>query len=459
MAEMNEERALILGRERVGKLLMQFALPAIVAQVASSLYNVVDRVFIGQGVGPLAISGLALTFPFMNLAAAFGALVGVGAATLVSIKLGEKDYLSARLVLGNVIILNVLFGIGFTLLCLPFLDTLLYAFGGSADTVPYAHDYMQIILIGNVFTHLYLGLNSVLRSSGYPEKAMWVTIFSVGLNAVLDALFIFGFKWGIAGAAWATVITQAVTMLILVFMLLKRNKVVYITRECLHLRRKIVSQACAIGASPFATNLVGCLVVIFLNLGLKRYGGDLAIGAYGIINSIGFMVLMIVLGVTQGMQPIVGYNYGARKFDRVIRTLKLSMIGGFIIATAGFVISEFTPHLISRAFTSDENLIEITVRGFRFVMAVFPLIGIQIVAANFFQSIGLAKKAIFLSLTRQLIFLIPLLLLLPLFLGLDGIWLAMPISDFAAFAITMIMLRHQLRKMSREGFVPIKNEK
>lgn len=448
---MNEEKALILGRERIGKLLMQYALPAVVAQIASSLYNVVDRIFIGQGVGSLAISGLALTFPFMNLAAAFGALVGVGASTLISIKLGEKDYRTARLVLGNVIILNIILGVGFTIVCLPFLEPLLYALGGSTETVPYAKDYMYIILLGNVFTHLYLGLNAVLRSSGYPEKAMYVTIASVALNAVLDMLFIFVFRWGIAGAAWATVITQILTTFVLVFMLLKRNKVVYITRECFHLKRKIVSQACAIGASPFFTNLVGCLIVIVVNLQLQKYGGDLAIGAYGIINSVAFMVLMVILGITQGMQPIVGYNYGAKNYSRVLRCLKLAMVCGLIVASVGFLLSELLPGFIAMAFTSDEKLIELTIPGFRIFMVAAPLIGLQVVASNFFQSIGLAQKAIFLSLTRQLLFLLPGLYLFPLVMGLDGIWFAAPVSDFCAFVITMIMLYYQVAKMRKEG--------
>lgn len=454
MNEINEEKALILGREKIGRLLLSYALPAVVAQIASSLYNIIDRIFIGQGVDALAISGLALTFPFMNLAAAFGALVGVGAATMVSIKLGEKDYDTARLVLGNVIILNLIFGLGFTAICFPFLEPILYALGGSPETVPYAKDYMSIILMGNVFTHLYLGLNSVLRSSGYPEKAMWVTVGSVVLNAVLAALFIFVFDWGIAGAAWATVSAQALAAFVLLFMLLKRNKVVYITKECLHLKRKIVAQACAIGASPFATNLISCLVVIVFNLSLRKYGdamaaggGDLAIGAYGIVNSVCFMFLMVVLGVTQGMQPIVGYNYGANHLNRVLRCLKLSLISGGVVTTVGFLASEFVPEFLASLFTTDKKLIDLSASGFRILMAASPIIGLQVVAANFFQSIGLAKKAIVLSLTRQLIFLIPGLLVFPLFMELDGIWFACPVADFSAFVITIIMLRIQIKKM------------
>ena len=414
MNEKNEEKALILGREKIGRLLINYALPAVVAQIASSLYNVIDLIFIGQGVDAMAISGLALTFPFMNLAAAFGALVGVGAATMVSIKLGEKDYDTAKLVLGNVIILNIIFGVGFTLVCLPFLEPILYALGGSPQTVPYAKDYMFVILIGNVFTHLYLGLNSVLRSSGYPEKAMWVTIVSVIMNAILAALFIFVFDWGISGAAWATVLTQAMTTFVLIFMLLKR---------------KIVAQACAIGASPFATNLVGCLVVIIFNISLKKYGGDLAIGAYGIVNSVAFMFLMVVLGVTQGMQPIVGYNYGAKRMDRVLKCLKLSLVLGGLVTTVGFMASEFIPGLLASAFTTDRKLIDFSVIGFRILMAMSPIIGLQVVAASFFQSVGFAKKAIFLSLTRQLIFLISGLLIFPSVHGIERCLFCLPNAD------------------------------
>jgi putative MATE family efflux protein len=445
--KVNEEKALILGREKVSTLLLQYATPAIIAQIASSLFNVVDRIFIGQGVGALAISGLALTFPFMNLAAAFGALVGVGASALTSIKLGEKDYTTARLVLGNVIILNLIFGILFTIACLPFLEPILYALGGSEQTVGYAKEYMFIILIGNVFTHLYLGLNAVLRSAGYPTKAMYVTIFALGLNAVLDALFILVFKWGIAGAAWATVITQIIATLVLIFIFLKQNQIVHFTKDCFKLKKKIVFDACAIGMSPFMTNLVACLVVIIVNIQLKKYGGDLAIGAYGIINSIAFTFVMIILGLTQGMQPIIGYNYGAKTYDRVLETLKKGMVVGFIITTIGFLLAEFTPRLISAAFSSDEKMIDLSIDGFRLFMMAFPLVGMQIVASNFFQSIGKAQKAIFLSLTRQLIFLIPLLFILPKFWGLNGVWLSSAFADILSTFVAFVVLYLEVKYM------------
>ncbi len=448
--KVNEEKALILGREKIGTLLLQYATPAIIAQIASSLFNVVDRIFIGQGVGALAISGLALTFPFMNLAAAFGALVGVGASALTSIKLGEKDYKTARLVLGNVIILNLIFGILFTIACLPFLEPILYALGGSEQTVGYAKEYMFIILIGNVFTHLYLGLNAVLRSAGYPTKAMYVTIFAVGLNAVLDALFILVFKWGIAGAAWATVITQVIATFVLIFIFLKQNQIVHFTKDCFKLKKKIVFDACAIGMSPFMTNLVACLVVIIVNIQLKKYGGDLAIGAYGIINSIAFTFVMIILGLTQGMQPIIGYNYGAKLQHRVLSTLKKGMIAGFVITTIGFLVAELCPKLIASAFTNDEEMINLSITGFRLFMLAFPIVGMQIVASNFFQAIGKAKIAIFLSLTRQLLFLIPALYLMPLVLGLNGVWLSTVVADFLSAFVSLWVLVASIKKMKKD---------
>ena len=448
--KVNEEKALILGREKIGTLLLQYATPAIIAQIASSLFNVVDRIFIGQGVGALAISGLALTFPFMNLAAAFGALVGVGASALTSIKLGEKDYKTARLVLGNVIILNLIFGILFTIACLPFLEPILYALGGSEQTVGYAKEYMFIILIGNVFTHLYLGLNAVLRSAGYPTKAMYVTIFAVGLNAVLDALFILVFKWGIAGAAWATVITQVIATFVLIFIFLKQNQIVHFTKDCFKLKKKIVFDACSIGMAPFMTNLVACLVVIIVNIQLKKYGGDLAIGAYGIINSSAFTFVMIILGLTQGMQPIIGYNYGAKLQHRVLSTLKKGMIAGFVITTIGFLVAELCPRLIASAFTNDEEMINLSITGFRLFMLAFPIVGMQIVASNFFQAIGKAKIAIFLSLTRQLLFLIPALYLMPLILELNGVWLSTVVADFLSAFVSLWVLVVAIKEMKKD---------
>lgn len=446
-----------LGTERIRKLLMQYAVPAVVAMTASSLYNMVDSIFIGHGVGPLAISGLALTFPLMNLAAAFGSLVGVGAATLISMRLGQRDYATAQRVLGNVVMLNLLLGVGFGLVALLFLDPILYFFGASDATIGYAREYMTVILLGNVITHMYLGLNSVLRASGHPRKAMYATINTVVINTVLDPIFIYGLGWGIRGAAIATVLAQIISLVWQFRLLSDRSELIHFRRGIYRLRRRIVRDVLAIGMSPFLMNLTACFIVILINKGLKTYGGDLMIGAYGIVNRLAFVFVMIVMGVNQGMQPIAGYNFGARQYDRVLRVLKLTIVCAVGITTAGFLVGEFAPRLAVSLFTSDEELIRLSVEGMRIVFIFFPIIGFQMVATNFFQSIGMAGKAIFMSLSRQLLFLMPGLIFLPRFFevstpwdGSWGVWCAMPLSDFLATVVAFFMLTHQLRKFRAE---------
>ena len=446
-----------LGTERIRKLLMQYAVPAVVAMTASSLYNMVDSIFIGHGVGPLAISGLALTFPLMNLAAAFGSLVGVGAATLISMRLGQRDYATAQNVLGNVVMLNLLLGVGFGLVALLFLDPILYFFGASDATIGYAREYMTVILLGNVVTHMYLGLNSVLRASGHPRKAMYATINTVIINAILDPLFIYGFEWGIRGAAIATVLAQIISLMWQFRLLSDRSELIHFRRGIYRLRRRIVRDVISIGMSPFLMNLTACFIVILINKGLKTYGGDLMIGAYGIVNRLAFVFVMIVMGVNQGMQPIAGYNFGARQYDRVLRVLKLTIVCAVCITTAGFLVGEFAPRLAVSLFTTDEELIRLSVEGMRIVFIFFPIIGFQMVATNFFQSIGMAGKAIFMSLSRQLLFLMPGLIFLPRFFevstpwdGSWGVWCAMPLSDFLATVVAFFMLTYQLRKFRAE---------
>ena len=442
-----------LGTERIRKLLVQYAVPAIIAMTASSLYNMVDSIFIGQIVGPLAISGLALTFPLMNLAAAFGSLVGVGAATLISMRLGQRDYDTAQRVLGNVVVLNVIIGVVFGAAALVFLDPILYFFGGSETTVSYAHEYMAIILSGNVVTHMYLGLNAVLRASGHPKQSMYATVNTVIINTVLDALFIYGFGWGIRGAAIATVLAQVVTLVWQFRILSDKSELLHFRRGIYKLRKRIVRDIMAIGMSPFLMNLAACFIVILINKGLQRYGGDLMIGAYGIVNRLGFFFVMIVMGVNQGMQPIAGYNFGARQYERVLRVLRLTIMGATCVTSAGFLIGEFAPGAAASLFTKDDELISLAATGMRIVFAFFPIIGFQMVATNFFQSIGMAGKAVFLSLSRQLLFLVPGLLFLPGFFenatswsGSWGVWCAMPLSDMLAAVVTFFMLTVQLRK-------------
>ena len=429
---------------------MQYSLPAIIAMTASSLYNMVDSIFIGQGVGPMAISGLALTFPFMNLAAAFGAGVGVGASSCISVKLGQKDYKTAQQVLGNTVTLNLIIGIAFSIVSLLFLDPILYFFGASEQTLPYARDYMVIILLGNVFSHMYFGMNAVLRAAGKPRQAMNATIFTVVLNTILDPIFIYPLNLGIQGAAYATILSQVLALVWQMRIFSNKNELLHLRRGIYRLKKSIVENILAIGLSPFSMNVCACIVVIFINKGLLQYSGDLAVGAYGIANKVCFIFVMVNMGLNQGMQPIAGYNYGAMKFDRLMQVLKLAVIAGTCITTCGFLVAEFIPWPCARLFTTDPELIRLSVNGMRIMMAAFVLVGSQMVITNFFQSIGMAKISMFLSLSRQMIFLLPMLLLLPLFLGVDGIWWAMPISDTIAEIVAVVMMMTYMRKFKEQ---------
>lgn len=427
--------------------MMQYAIPAIIAMTASSLYNMVDSIFIGHGVGALAISGLALTFPLMNLAAAFGSLVGVGASTLISVKLGQKDYDTAQRVLGNVLVLNVIIGLLFTVVTLIFLDPILYFFGGSDATVGYARDYMVVILLGNIITHIYLGLNAVLRSAGHPQKAMYATIATVLVNTLLDPLFIYVFDWGIQGAAIATITAQVLALIWQFKLFSNKNELLHFHKGIYRLKKKIVYDSLAIGMSPFLMNLAACFIVILINQGLQKYGGDLAIGAFGIVNRLVFIVVMIVMGLNQGMQPIAGYNYGAQQYLRVRKVLIVTIVAATFVTTFGFLVGMLMPELAVSIFTTDEELIRLAAKGLRITVVFFPIIGFQMVTSNFFQSIGMASKAIFLSISRQVLILIPCLLILPRYYGQFGVWVSMPVSDISASLIAGSMLIWQMKKL------------
>lgn len=446
----NKEATLQLGTQPVGKLLLQYALPAIVAMSAASLYNIVDSIFIGQGVGPLAISGLAITFPFMNLSSAFGAAVGIGASTFISVKLGQKDYKTAGNILGNTVTLNLIIGIAFSVVSLLFLNPILRFFGASEATLPYARDYMLIILIGNVFSHMYFGMNAVLRAASKPKQAMYATVFTVVMNTFLDYIFIMQFGWGIQGAAYATVIAQMMALMWQLRLFSNKNELLHFKHGIYRLQKSLVKNIIGVGISPFAMNACACMVVIFINQQLVRYGSDLDVGAYGIANKVAFVFLMFVMGVNQGMQPIAGYNYGSQQLDRMLQVVKLAIIAATLIMTLGWVIAMFAPYYCARAFTKDPTLIQLGMKAVRLSMLVFPVIGSQVVITNFFQSIGKVKVSIFLSLTRQLIFLLPALAIFPLFAGVDGVWYAMPFSDgFAAF-IASLMMTSYMKKFKKQ---------
>lgn len=438
-----------LGSEKIGKLLKQYAIPAIIAMTASSLYNMVDSIFIGHGVGAYAIAGLAITFPLMNLGAAFGSLVGVGASSLISMLLGEKNYGMAQKVFGNVITLNLLIGLIYTVVVLLFLDPILIFFGGSEQTLPYAREYMVIILWGNMITHMYFGLNAVLRAAGFPKRAMYATIFTVVLNTVLDPVFIYLFDMGISGAAIATVLSQFIALCMQLKWFSNKNEVLHFKKGIYNLVPRISRDILAIGASPFLMNVAACFIVILINSGLKKYSGDLAIGAYGIINRVAFIFVMIVMGLNQGMQPIVGYNYGAKKFDRVHKTLVTTILLATGVTTFGFLIAELFPKLFIVMFTTEGQLIDIAEKGMRIIFMFFPIVGFQMVTTNFFQSVGMAGKSIFLSLSRQLIFLAPCLVILPLFFDVTGIWMSMAVSDALASIVAAFMLTNQIKHFKR----------
>ena len=446
----NKKATLALGTKPVGQLLRQYALPAIVAMVASSLYNIIDRAFIGQVVGPMAISGLAITFPFMNLSGAFGAAVGVGASTAISVKLGQKDYQTAEQLLGNTVTLNLLIGFVFSVVCLVFLDPILYFFGASNETLPYARSFMQIILLGNMVTHMYFGMNAVLRAASKPRQAMNATIFTVLMNILLDSVFILWWGWGIRGAAVATVLSQSMALMYQLKLFMNKQQLLHFKRGIYRLRKDLVSNIISVGVSPFLMNLCACLIVIFMNNQLVRYGGDLSVGSYGIANAISTIFLMFVIGVNQGMQPIAGYNYGSQQLDRLIKVLQLAILSAAIIMTTGWMIAMFLPYYCARLFTTDPTLIEISIKAIRIDMLFFPFVGSQMVITNFFQCIRKVKVSIFLSLSRQLLFLLPLLYILPQFFGLDGVWYALPASDITAAIVANIIMFKYMGRLKKQ---------
>ena len=429
---------------------MQYALPAIVAMSASSLYNIIDRAMIGQVVGPEAIAGLGITFPLMNLGAAFGAAVGIGASTCISVKLGQRDYKTAENLLGNTVTLNLIVGFLFMAVCLLFLNPILRFFGASDATLPYAREFMIVILLGNMVTHMYFGMNAVLRAAGKPRHAMYATLFTVGMNIVLVVAFVWWLRWGIRGAALATITSQSMALCWQMKQFSNKNELLHLKRGIYKLKGVLVRNIIAIGISPFLMNATACVVVIFMNNQFVRYGGDMAVGAYSIANSIAMVFFMFVMGMIQGMQPIVGYNYGAEHYNRMFRCLWMTIAVATGILLVGWSLSMTFPNNIARIFTTDASLIELAGRGIRLNMLVFFVVGSQAVITNFFQCIGKVKISIFLSLSRQLILLIPMAYVLPFFIGLDGVWYSMALSDFGSFAMTIPVLIWYMKKLKRK---------
>ena len=453
---MGEHKITELGTEPVRKLLLRYALPGIIAMTAMSLYNMVDSIFIGHGVGAMALSGLTVAKPFMDICAAFGTLVGVGASSLVAIKLGQKDYRSANDVLANVVILNVLLGSLIMAVGLYWLDPILYAFGASAETIVYARDYMEIILWGNILTHIYFGLNSMLRSMGHPKISMYATILAVTLNVVLDPIFIFVLDMGVRGAALATILSQLVSVIVELIIFLNPKEVIHFHRHMWRIKKDITMRALSIGLAPFLMHLAACFVVIVLNNQLLRYGDDMSIATFGITNRFIFFFVMIVMGIQQGMQPIVGYNYGSKQYDRMVRAFKLAVYSATCVMSVLWLFGEIWPEGFIRLFTHDSLLVESSIAPARVMLCVMCAIGFPMVTGNFYTSIGMAKKAIFLSLTRQVLFLIPLILGMPILfeqLGWDplwGVWWSWPISDTLSVLTAAILINKDMRTFRLE---------
>lgn len=440
-----------LGTEKIGKLLKMYAVPGIIAQTAASLYNMVDSIYIGHipGVGSAAISGLAVTFPLMNLATAMGTLVGVGATTLISVLLGQKNYDTARRVLSNVLSLNLIIGALFSGVTLAFLDPILRFFGASDVTLPFARDYMLIILIGNVFTHLYFGFNGLIRASGHPKTAMGLTLFTVISNAVLDPVFIFVFEMGIRGAALATVICQMAALVYTMKFFLDKKNLLHFPKPMFQIDWRIAGQSLAIGLGPFLMNSAACLVALFINQQLGKYGGDLAIGAYGIVNRLTMLFIMICMGFNQGLQPIAGYNYGARQYHRVKEVFMLTAKWETLVTSLCFLMAELIPGLAVSLFTNDPGLIEMASKALRILCAGTALVGFSITTSTLFQCLGMVKKSIFLSLSRQLIFLLPLIYSLPMWFQEKGVWMSFPIADMLSVAVAFVFVQRLFKKFDK----------
>ncbi len=442
-----------LGTEKIPKLLGRYAVPAIIAMASMSLYNIIDSVFIGhaEGGGAMALAGLAIAMPLMNISAAFGSMVGIGSAANVSINLGEGKRERAFHLLGNQVLLNLMVGGALTALSLFFLDDILVLFGASSQTIAPARDFMQVIFAGCIVNHLFWGFNEMMRASGYPQRAMGLMLLTVVLTCAFNALFLFVFRWGVRGSAFATVLSQAVALALAVAHFSSQKSFLHFRKGIFRLSRPLVGKIISIGVAPFMVNFCSSIIVVLVNKALGEHGDDLYSGGYGLMNRVVMLFVMICAGFNQGMQPIVGFNYGARRLDRVVATLRLTIFCAVGVMTVAFLAGELFPEQIARLFVKSSDphaarLVEISAEAMRIAMMLFPIVGFQIVTANFFQYIGKAQKAIWLSMTRQLLFLVPLLLILPRSMGVAGVWISFPIADAVAATLAAMLLWQQLRE-------------
>jgi putative MATE family efflux protein len=442
-------RSQSLGEEKISTLLWRFSLPAITGMVVNAFYNVIDSIFVGRGVGEIGLTAVTIAFPVMIVLMGLGMLVGVGAAAVVSLRIGEKKQQEAEKILGNAFTLSMLLAIGFSACILLFLDPILKILGAEPNVLPYARDFTRIIVLGSVFMYVGFGLNNIVRAEGNPRMAMSTTLISAGLNILLNPLFIFIFHLGVGGSALATVVSQGVSAVWIFIYFLRGKSLIKLRKVNLILDKKIVLSIFKIGMSPFLMQIASSVTTILFNYTLLRYSGELAVASIGIINRIGMLMLMPIFGISQGLQPIIGYNYGAGNYSRVIKALKIGIYAATLVSTAGFLLVQIFDKQIIMLFNDNPELILMGSAAMRINLCMLPVIGFQIIGANYFQAVGKAGYAIVLSMSRQLILLIPLLLLLPTLLGIDGVWLASPISDFTAALLTGVFLFWELSKLSR----------
>lgn len=443
-----DQKTTRLGEEKISKLLWEFSIPAIVGMIVISLYAVIDRIFVGRFVGSAAIAGMSITMPISFVMMACGMLIGVGSGALISIRLGEKKMDEAERILGNAVSLVLIFSTILSGLMLYFLDDLLLLFGASQQILPYGKQFIAIILYGSIFQYLSFTLTAIIRAEGSPRTAMVIMICNAGLNIILDYIFVYLLGYGVPGTAIATIISQCLATVLALFYFRGNNNMLRLRVKYMRLNYRLVLGIFSIGMAPFLMQLSGSLINILLNKGLSTYGGDTAIAAFGVISTVGMFLLMPVFGINQGVQPIIGYNYGAKDYKRVKKALRLAVYAAVTICTAGFLLVQIFPKQLMSIFSNDAKLLETSTHGLHFFMLLLPVVGYQIVCSNFFQAIGKAGKSMLMSLMRQVIALIPLVLILPRYYGLDGIWYAAPLSDLIAFIVTTIFIIFEWKKLS-----------
>lgn len=442
----------------IWRMLLKYSLPAVVGTVISAVYNIIDSIVIGHAIDdPNVVAGIAVTFPVMNLGTALGMLIGAGAATRVSIVMGQNDRQRAELILGNSVQLSIIIGIIYTSLLAIFITPILNLFGASPNTLPYAREFMLWVLPGMVLMNLTFSYNNVMRASGYPGKAMYTNMIGAGMNALLAPTFLFGFHWGIKGAAIATDISMLITAFFVLGHFFQKKNTLHFVRGTFKFNWPVIKSVLYIGMAPFLINVAGASINAIVNNSLLKYGGDDAIAAVVVFNRFVTIFVFIVLGICQGMQPILGYNYGKGLLDRLFKTLRLAASVAVLITTIGSIVGATLPRAIASAFMQDESQIQCAINCLRITTLGFWMVGFQIVATNFFQSLGMAAKAVFLSLTRQIIFMIPLLFILPPHFGLDGVWSAFPICDVVSAIIAGSMLWWQVRHIQRAAAPPALN--